>query len=297
MTLPLIVNPAAGGGRARTLIPGVVARLRAAGYTPIVHETTGPGDATQIAARLAAEGCAKIACAGGDGTSFEVLNGLFPRAPDAPRPALLAIPLGTGNSFLRDFGVTSTEAALDAIAAGRRRVVDVVRADHTDGSFVLLNLISLGFVSEVGALTNRRFKPLGAAGYTVATVLGVARLRHVVLPIRLDGGPTDARPCVFLSFNNSRYTGGTMEMAPGADPSDGLLDVIRVGPMGRLELLATFPKIYQGRHLEHPLNEAARARQVDFDLPGPVDLMVDGEVLRHQLTRLTVLPGALEVCA
>jgi diacylglycerol kinase family enzyme len=88
-----------------------------------------------------------------------------------------------------------------------------------------------------------------------------------------------------------------MVMAPSADPSDGRLDVIRVGPLGRLDLLRTFPKIYEGRHLEQPLNEGATASVVTFTDPRPVDIMVDGEVLEVTLQRLEVLPGALEILA
>ncbi|HMV67017.1 MAG TPA: YegS/Rv2252/BmrU family lipid kinase, partial [Myxococcota bacterium] len=248
--------------------------------------------ATALARGLAAH--PRLLCAGGDGTAYEVVNGLMQAGG---RPALGMIPLGTGNSFLRDFGITTAARALDAVVADRRRPIDVVRADCDGGPIWYINLLSIGFTSDVGALTNRRFKALGKHGYTVATVIEVARLRHHAFPLRLDGGPTDARPCVFLSFNNSRCTGGDMQMAPSADPSDGRLDVIRVGPMSRLQLLGTFPKIYQGRHVDHPLVEQATAAQVDLDLDGPVDLMVDGEVIRRRLTRLVVLPGALEVIA
>jgi diacylglycerol kinase (ATP) len=293
--IPLILNPAAGGGRCAAAAPAAVRRLRDAGWDVAVHETAGPGAATALAARFTDEGVSTVLVAGGDGTSFEVLNGVLGQPKPPPRLGLL--PLGTGNSFLRDFGVTTAEAALTGVIGGRSHRVDAVRATHDDGTFWFMNLLSLGFTSEVGAFTNRHLKPLGPAGYAVATVVEVARLKHRQFPLRLDGGPTDDRPCVFLSFSNSRYTGGTMCMAPDADPSDGQLDVIRVGPMGRLDLLRTFPRIYQGRHLEHPLNSSTRARVVELDLAGPEALMVDGEVLTHRLRRLEVVPGALEILA
>jgi diacylglycerol kinase family enzyme len=236
-----------------------------------------------------------LLCAGGDGTAYEVVNGLFPAQGRVPTLGFL--PLGTGNSFLKDLDITTEVRAIDAVADGRRKPVDVVRAVHADGELHYINLLSVGFTSDVGALTNRRFKRLGPAGYAVATVVEVARLTHRAFPIRLDGAAEDARPCCFLSFNNSRCTGGDMVMAPSADPSDGRLDVIRVGPLGRLDLLRTFPKIYEGRHLEHPLNEGATASVVTFTDPRPVDIMVDGEVLEVTLQRLEVLPGALEILA
>ena len=128
-------------------------------------------------------------------------------------------------------------------------------------------------------------------------VLEVVRLKARPIPHRLDGGPLDASPCVFLSFSNSRCTGGTMQMAPDADATDGRLDVIRVGALGRLELLRTFPKIYEGRHLEHPKNSATTCTSVVFEPAVARDAMIDGEVIRLALQRLDVVPGALEVVA
>lgn len=292
--IPLLANPAAGGGRAAAQIDPLVVRLRAAGLDVDLHRTTGPGHATELARRF--RDAPTVLCAGGDGTTFEVVNGLLD-APSARRPALGLIPLGTGNSFLRDFGVTATDAAVAAVARGQRRTVDVVRVTHDAGVLHYLNLLSVGFTSDVGTTTNRWFKPLGAAGYAVATVLEVLRLAARPIPHRLDDGPLDSAPYVFLSFSNSRCTGGTMQMAPSADPTDGRLDVIRVGALGRLELLRTFPKIYQGRHLEHPKNSATTCTSVVFDPAVARDAMIDGEVIRLGLQRLDVVPGALEVLA
>ena len=88
-----------------------------------------------------------------------------------------------------------------------------------------------------------------------------------------------------------------MMMAPSADPSDGMLDVVRVGPLGRFALMRAFPRIYAGTHVQMPEIETGRARRVEFE-PGPeVPVMVDGEVLPLSMRSLQVLPGALEVVA
>ena len=84
-------------------------------------------------------------------------------------------------------------------------------------------------------------------------------------------------------------------MAPYADPGDGELDIVVCGPMNRRTLLTTFPKIFSGKHVHHQLITAARARTVEFFEAAPIDLMVDGEVLRRQPTRIDVLPRALDV--
>ena len=84
-------------------------------------------------------------------------------------------------------------------------------------------------------------------------------------------------------------------MAPGADVADGLVDVIRVGPLGRVRFARTFPKIFQGTHTTQRDIEHATAQAVDLTLDTPVDIMVDGEIVRLQLQRIEVLPQALRV--
>lgn len=292
----VIVNGAAGGGRCRARADQAIARLHEAGVEVEVRLTEGPGHATELAADGRERGVTKFLSVGGDGTAYEVINGLFPN-DTGDELTLGILPLGTGNSFLRDFGIIGEKVAIEALLRGRTHRVDVVRAEHEGGVFHYMNLLSVGFSAEAGDLTNRRFKKLGAAGYVAAVLASVAKLEHPVIPVRIDGGDTDRRPCVLLSFSNSRYTGGQMMMAPRADVSDGQLDVIRVGGMTRAQLLATFPAIYRGTHVDHPLVEQMRARRVDFEETVERPAMVDGEVLSVALRSLEVVPSALSVIA
>jgi diacylglycerol kinase (ATP) len=297
-----VVNGAAGGGRSGKRAREALPALRAAGLEVDVTETRGPGDATRIAREAYAAGRRRFLAVGGDGTTYEVVNGLFPEAAGDGAVRLGILPLGTGNSFLRDFAITDADAAVRALLraalADAGQPVDVIRVSHAAGFLHYVNVLSLGFSALVAALTNRHFKSLGAAGYAAAVIVGVVDLRHPVFPLRLDDlDAVDLRPCTLLSFSNSRCTGGAMQMAPQADPSDGRLDVIRVGAMSRRDLLRTFPKLYTGRHLDHPAVSHRRARRVTFVDPSPVDVMVDGEVLELELRSLEVLPGALQVLA
>ena len=302
-TWSVIVNPAAGGGRSGARAPQALELLRASGMTLAVTETESPGHATQLAREAWEAGSRHFLVVGGDGTGYEVVNGLFPQALESSeQPCLAFLPLGTGNSFLRDFGISSAEEAISALASNRRRRVDVVRARHSEGTIYYMNLLSIGFSAEVGALTNRRFKRFGPTGYTMAVFVCLAGLRHHVFPLRLDADESiDDRPNVLLSFSNSRFTGGTMMMAPAADPADGKLDVIRVGAMGRLSVMRTLPKLYKGTHVLHPRVEERQTRRVDFVGPSGgldvTDVMVDGEVVKLALRDIEVIPGAMEVVA
>ena len=297
----VIVNPAAGGGRCAKDAHAAVEALREQRPDePLrVEETRGPGHASELAEAGLRRGVKEFVTLGGDGTSYEVLNGLFPAANELwVRPRLGLIPLGTGNSFLRDFQILDGGAALAAIGRNAPVAVDIVRARHRDGVIHYMNLLGLGFTAEVGDLTNRRFKTLGALGYAAGTVVALAGLHQRVDTIRArrdDQERRDDRPATFLVFSNSKYTGGTMMMAPHADVRDGHLDIIRVGTLSRVSLLRAFPGLYQGKHLAHPAVEADTASEVVFESPAEQPVMVDGEVVHLALESLEVLPGALEV--
>tara|TARA_B100001750_G_scaffold102968_1_gene81418 strand:- start:1746 stop:2654 length:909 start_codon:yes stop_codon:yes gene_type:complete len=291
----VIVNGAAGGGRCAGRCEPALATLRQDGFDLEVAHTERAGHATELARAAFAAGHRRFISVGGDGTTFEVINGLMPEAV-GQGVELGLLPLGTGNSFLRDFGILDSESALGALREWVPRPVDVVRATHRDGVFHYINLIGLGFTARAGDLTNRRFKALGPAGYVAAVLISVAGLEKPVDPVQIDGADyADARPAVFLVFSNSKFTGGAMMMAPGADPTDGYLDVIRAGDIGRASLVKTFPKIFQGRHVDHPRVEATRAKRVEFRSPREQPVMVDGEIMHLALESLEVVPGALSV--
>jgi diacylglycerol kinase family enzyme len=128
--------------------------------------------------------------------------------------------------------------------------------------------------------------------------LCLARLDRRPFPVRFDDQREfDARPCLFLTFNNSKFTGGTMMIAPDASTDDGLIEYVRWGPIGRLGLIRNLSTLYDGTHTAHPLAERHAVRRVEFQLDGPVDVMVDGEVLTLECRTIDVLPSALRVVA
>ncbi len=291
-----VVNPAAGGGRCGELAGPVLERLRAAGLELQVVETGYPGQATDLAWEAYRNGVRRFLAVGGDGTAYEIVNGLFPEAAGGEPPLLGFLPLGTGNSFLRDFTERGADYALEALLAHHQRPCDVIRLTHREGVIHYINLLSVGFAADVAVVTNRRFKPFGPLGYLLGVLTCLVRLRRRPFPLRVDNSPeVDRRPCLFLSFNNSKFTGGRMKIAPRADTGDGLVEYVRWGPIGRLGLLANLRRLNDGTHLQHPLAERRAARRIDFQLDRPVDVMVDGEVLTLQCETLEVLPAALSV--
>jgi diacylglycerol kinase family enzyme len=291
-----IVNPAAGGGRAAKLAGAQLARLRKSGLRVDVIASTGPGHAVQLAHEAYEQGYRRFLAVGGDGTAHEILNGVFGRETPTERIELGFLPLGTGNSFLRDFTKNGAENSIEALLGGRKRRVDLLRLRHATGTIYSFNLLSVGFTADVGAITNRIFKPFGHLGYLLGVFVRVVQLKRRGFKMRADADANwDDRRCLFLTFNNSKFTGGTMMIAPQADPTDGLIEYVRWGPIGRLGLLKMLPRLYDGTHTDHPLAESRAVKHVEFALDAPVDVMIDGEIVTLHCQTLDILPGAMDV--
>jgi diacylglycerol kinase (ATP) len=293
-----VVNPAAGGGRCGTLADGALDRVRKLGIELEVVRTTRAGEAIDLVRNAYGRGFRNFLAVGGDGTSYEIVNGLFPEAQTRERPALGFLPLGTGNSFLRDFTTRGVEHTLESLAAGKRCPCDVIRLRHAQGELYYINLLSLGYPAEVGELTNRRFKRWGELGYILGVFSRLVGLQHLAFPHRFTPADQwDRRPCLFLTFNNSKFTGGKMMIAPKADASDGQIEYVRWSTVSRVQLLSLFPRLFTGTHINHPLASRAGAERVEFDLAGPTNVMIDGEILRLECRSLEILPAALDVIA
>ncbi len=291
-----IVNPAAGGGSCGNKAAAVLDSLRDGGLSLEVVETTKPGHAVEIAREGFANGHRNFLAVGGDGTSCELVNGFLPISMEQGEKVTLGfLPLGTGNSFLRDFTTEGEKGAIDAIRSNRSQPCDVNALHHTKGTFYSLNILSMGFTAEVGSLTNRRFKALGELGYVCGVVGTLLRLKPQRFRLTIDGTKEKERALTFLSINNSQFTGGKMQMAPHARTNDGKAALIEALPMSRFQLLRTFPKIFEGTHTKASVIEAREATQIEFRDPEELDVMADGEIIRLVPTKLEVVPDALHV--
>jgi diacylglycerol kinase (ATP) len=290
-----IVNPTAGGGRCGRLAGAALDRVRNAGIELDVAKTSRPGQATELARSAYRQGVRHFLAVGGDGTSYEIVNGLFPEAQSGGRPVLGFLPLGTGNSFLKDFTKRGVEHTIEALKNGSRRACDVIRLRHSEGDLYFLNLVSLGFPADVGELVNRRFKRWGELGYILGLFVRLTGLEHTSFPHRLnDSGEWDRRPSLFLAFSNSKFTGGKMMIAPKADATDGQVEYVRWGPIGRLGLLKMLPRLFTGTHINDPRASRAPAVRIDLELSGRTNVMIDGEIHRLECRSLEILPAALD---
>ncbi len=184
----VIANPRAGHGRGARVLSQVEAHLA---DRNIVHRTVvsaRPGHVTEIAAEAAGRGESPLVLVGGDGTLFEALNGMVKAGRFVP---VAQIPVGTGNSFIKDLGIESVEDGLRALTAGRTRAVDIGRVRSPAGEFHFVNLVGAGFVANVGSRANA-FKLFGDLSYKIGVMVELIGLK--ALPCRLDRGREGERP-------------------------------------------------------------------------------------------------------
>jgi len=299
----LVVNPAAGHGRGKKVFERLEPRLREAFPALEVRFSEYPGHTIEIGRDVAHTGYDRVICLGGDGTPYEFINGLYDRGRPARLPEIGQIPAGTGNSFLRDFDITTPEGALETILSGRRRKVDLVeftyredRANAPTTRRYSLNIIGVGLIADILRLTNERLKFLGSAGYSLAVLLRLIRGMSNRITIEADGRRREVADSA-LVVSNSKFTGGQMKIAPPADVSDGRADLILFNGVNRREIVAIFAGVFSGKHLSHPKVEAIQAASIAVDSDPPLRLMADGELIGWTPLRVKVLPAEIDFLA
>lgn len=295
MRLWVIVNPAAGHGKAARKAPQFEARLRDNGVEVDVAVSQYPGHVLEIV--NGAEDLARydgIVAIGGDGTLYEIINSLMRKEGRVPLP-LGQIPVGTGSSLSRDLHPDGDESAIHKIVHGQTRKIDLIEYRTADSTGYFSNMMGIGFVSDINA-RSFRYKALGKLAYALSVLLELAHPRTARTKLRLDGRIVELET-LFVEVCNSRWTGGNMLIAPMAELDDGLADVLVCKPMRRLRLLRVFPKVFNGSHMGLPEVEAFRAVEGSIEMDPPRLLSPDGEVLGETPVHFRCLPQALEVFA
>jgi diacylglycerol kinase (ATP) len=285
----VLVSPAAGRGRARAVGLSVIETLQPAGLSPrVLSATTGP-EAERQAAKAVAEGTGALVAVGGDGSVHAALQAVA----GTPVP-LAVVPAGTGNDLALALGIpadplAAVRAAAEDLQAGAVRSID---AGLTDGRW-WATVLCCGFDSAVSDRANRLRWPRGRRRYDVAILAELARLRPREVELVLDGEPYTV-PVTLVAVGNTSWYGGGMKVCPDADPADGRFDVTVVGPMSRLALVRSRPRLTDGSHVEDAVVTVHRAARAELSSPG-VTTYADGEPVAALPAVAECVPGALRV--
>lgn len=299
----VILNPAAGHGRA----PGRWARAQAAlgpgGRELTVWTTRRPGEGAALARRGLAEGYRRLLAVGGDGTISDVVDG-FLSVPEAERTgaAVGTWPIGSGCDFARALGLRSdpgqlarllAQPAIRRLDAGRVTWQDA-RGQPQHRHFV--NIAAFGLAGDVAEAVRRRGKPLGGTlSYFVEALRVIGRARARSLALNVDGVPEPPAPYLLGVVANTRTFGGGMRGAPAADPADGVLELITLGACPRPALLGLLLRVYRGTHVGRPGVRLRPVRRLEAGSTEPLPLNIDGELCGRLPATIEVLPGVLPV--
>jgi diacylglycerol kinase (ATP) len=281
----VIRNPAAGRGRAAKRWPAAAQDLKSAGIVFDEAVTRSPGEAIAIAER-ASSSYSLVIAAGGDGTVHEVVNGLM----RAGRGTVFGvIPLGSGDDFAKLLGSRKETRKLDV---GRIACGSEVR--------FFANGMDIGFGAHAARNVKRVPRLLtGFGAYLGALALTLVRYPLLRVRVALDDAPSFELTTAMAAAMNGTTFGGSFRVCPAARPDDGLLDVMLVGAVGRLEILQLVPKILRGAHTGDPRLRMLRTRRMTIESDQPLLVETDGEIAFQDARKLQieVLPGALAVLA
>jgi diacylglycerol kinase (ATP) len=237
---------------------------------------------------------------GGDGSVNEAVNGVL--AASRPEPPELAIlPRGTGTDFVRTFAIpTNVDRALEIAVSGQARAIDAGRVTYQswggkEETSHFANIASAGMSGAVAQRANASSKALGGkVSFLWATLAVFAGWRNAEVSVQVDDERRAGRMYDVI-VANCEYLGGGMRMCPGADPADGLFDVLLIGDITKTDLALTLPKVYRGTHLPHPKAEALRGRRVVVETPTPLPIELDGEQPGTTTATFEIVAGALRL--
>ena len=304
MTIGVVVNPAAGGGRLGRMWPSLAAELTQRVGPIEVLTTTRTGEGSALAERLARSGATLVIAAGGDGTASEVADGLL-RAGTPTEIGILSV--GTGRDFVRTLGTTREfGTALSAIVDGRTRQIDAGRVTYTGddgqpGVRHFVNVASLGLSGPTVRAVNasKAHSPLpGKLMFYLHTVAELLKYRRQTVRVTFDDGEVIDVTTALVAVCNGRYFGGGMMIAPDALLDDGLFDVLVYRAEGKLRMILDFNLIYRGSHVSLPRVMIKRCRAVEVTPLGDprqnaAILDIDGESPGRVAARFEILPKAL----
>jgi diacylglycerol kinase (ATP) len=289
--IAVVANPTAGRGKGAKLIPKVDALLRSLGVAHTLHICEGPEDPEPLARRASSAGADVVAALGGDGQVGAVANGIM-----GTGAALAVIPAGTGNDFARHLGLDRKDplSAARLLASPSIKKMDAVRVSTGEGERYFVNVGGAGFDSEVNEHANNVKVLKGTAKYVYSTFVQLARFKAGDFTVTVDGEEHPFRG-MMLAVGNATSYGGGMKVCPDAKLDDGLLDVCVIQELPRRQFVMAFPKVFKGRHVQHPAVRMFRGTEVHIAADRPFLVYADGERVGHLPATFTLVPNALPV--
>ena len=292
----IILNPAAGRGRALHVEKQLLEILRQQNVNFQLEKTKEPLHATQIARRMCKEVDIIIAV-GGDGTASEVAAGIL-----GSTTAFAVIPIGSGNDFNKIIGIPhEPQKAIETILSGAKKPVDLgsVTIKNSAGHTIVkyfLNILGIGIDAEIAKETKRINFLRGLPLYLLAAIKALSTYKPNEYTIT-SSNETIREKTYLLCAGNGIYEGGGFKMLPVADPGDGKLNICLIRKMPVWKSISVIPKIIRGTHGEHTLISMWETASVKLVGKNPFIIHGDGEIFEENAmeAEISVIPNALTI--
>lgn len=303
-----IINPGAGGKRKNNIRKAALKKISESFPDSPLRFTGTSEEAASNTRELLESGFECIAVAGGDGTFNSALQGFF--ADDTGTPvrkdaALAIIPIGTGGDFRKTMGIENDPlAALSLLSGTSTKPCDIGIVEYTDfegktKKKYFLNITSFGLSGLVDKYVQESSKKLGGMlTFFISTLKAFTKYQNADVEVIIDDRDIKKLKSVLVAVANGRFFGGGMEIAPMADISDGLLEIIILGDMHLMDFIKHGSRLYGGRLTEHPDLIHKSGRKVRISPMSKKETMymdMDGDPLGTIPATLEVIPSAINI--
>ena len=288
----LLVNPKGGHKKGLEIYEKVKHVFTNADTNVTVLHTEYAGHAFDFANTLDFAGYDGLCAIGGDGTMYELINGMLKRDDNHKIPIGL-ITGGTGNSFMYDVDCLDPIDAAKRIVQHNLRPLDIAKVNANGELFYSFNIIGWGLATDAGKLAEK-LRWLGGVRYDVASIIEVLKGKDRIATLTLEKEVIKEN-FIFIIGCNTIHTGKAMKMAPLAQLNDGKIDLIIVRKTSRINLLKLFPKLFSGDHIKSSLVEYRQVENFSISLEETNDLTIDGEIIGMTPLNVQMIPKMVNV--
>jgi diacylglycerol kinase (ATP) len=293
----VFVNPAAGRGGAGRKVAEMDSAFARLTYAAKIVETNSAHEFRNEVRRALGEGCATLIAMGGDGTLQLLVNEVLGQDVEVG-----VIPAGCGNDFAAALGITkNVEKAVEIIAGGKTRMVDLVRVRNSSGlDVVYLGGGGMGIDAEALRYANGRFaKWPGRLRYLASAIAALRGFRGVQVEAAFPESdlPRVAKLVLLAAVLNAPTLGGGLRLAPDARLDDGMLEVVMIEMLRKTELLALIPRLLITGELRSGRTVRMRSAKIKLTAEKETSFQGDGELLGKTPVEIEVVHKALRVLA
>ena len=288
----LIVNPKSGTKDYNIALNLVINEFEKAKIEYTLNKTEYSGHAIELVRSCDVAKYDSVCAVGGDGTLYEVLNGMLTRDDNMKIPIGL-IPGGTGNSFMKTVDCLDPVDAINKILNNMPMSIDVMQVNTSDKKYYSLNLVGWGMATDISVVAEK-LRIIGGQRYNIASIFEIIKNKKREARLIVDGRVREDDFCFIISCN-TKYVGKGMKMAPNASIDDGLIDLIIVKKTSRSTLLSVFPKLFNGTHIEHDACEYLQCHSFSIIPKENGQLNIDGEIIGYTPVNVDIVKEGIEL--